>query len=94
MELFRHELVEVGGGLKLVVHQTSVLVRAHFFSSEFEDAGSEHVAQELDGSVGAFGEFAGVEANAIEAIGSRIPERSTSSTSPGKLRPLRRARSA
>ena len=57
VELVDHEAVEVFGGLEFFLDEVFVVGDADFLGAEFVEARGEHVAQELDGVVGALGQF-------------------------------------
>src|SRR5580704_4299803 len=66
VELVDHESVEVFGGLELFFDQIFVVGDADFGGAKFVEARGEHVAEELDGVVGALGEFVDVEQYGVQ----------------------------
>src|SRR5580700_4118957 len=61
VELLNHEAVEVFGGLEFFFDQVFVVGDSDFGGAEFVEARGKHVAEELDGVIGALGEFVDVE---------------------------------
>src|SRR5579863_9540689 len=66
VELLDHEAVEIFGGLQLFFDQVFVVGHSDFRGGEFVEAGGKHVAEELDGVVGALGEFVDVEQHGVQ----------------------------
>ena len=66
VELLDHEAVEVFGGLEFFLDEVFVVGDADFLGAEFVEARGEHVAEELDGVVGALGEFVHVEQDSVQ----------------------------
>ena len=69
VELLDHEAVEIFGGVEFFLDQVFVVGDSDFLGAEFVEAGGEHVAEKLDGVVGALGEFVDVEQDGVEFRG-------------------------
>src|SRR5271170_2205195 len=69
VEFVDHEAVELFGGLQLLLDQVFVVGDADFQRRELVEAGGEHVAEELDGVVGALSQLAYVEQDGVELGG-------------------------
>src|SRR5579863_37146 len=69
VELLHHEAVKIFGGLQLFLDQVFVVGHTDFLRRQFIEAGGKHVAEELDGVVGALGEFADVEQHGMQLSG-------------------------
>src|SRR6202163_152408 len=82
VELVHHEAVEVLSGLQFLVDQVFVVGNADLRSCKLIQAGGKHVAEKLDGVVGALGQFVHVEQNGMQfGRGSRqAPARQHSGT--------------
>src|SRR5580700_2572558 len=66
IEFVHHEAVELFGGLQFLLDEIFVVGHADFRGGEFVEAGGKHIAEELDGVIGALGQFAHVEQNGVE----------------------------
>src|SRR5271169_3100983 len=70
VELVDHEAVEFFGGVDFLVDQVFVVGDADLRRGNFVEAGREHVAQELDGVVGALGQFVHIEQDGLQSAGA------------------------
>src|ERR1019366_5054861 len=70
VELVDHEAVEFFGGVDFLVDQVLVIAHADLGRGYFVEACREHVAQELDGVVGALGQFVHIEQDGVQAAGA------------------------
>ena len=69
VELIDHEVVELLSGAQLLLYQVLVVRYADFRCRQLVEAGGKHVAEELDGVVGAFGQFTDVEQHGVQLGG-------------------------
>src|SRR5580765_1011426 len=69
IELFDHEAVEVFGGVKFFLYQIFVIRHANFLRAQLVQPRGKHVAQELDGVIGALGEFVHIEQHGMQFRG-------------------------
>src|SRR6266576_6415195 len=69
VELLDHEAVEIFGGVEFFFDQVFVVGHSDFLGAEFVEAGGKHVAEKLDGVVGALGEFVHVEQDGVQFRG-------------------------
>src|SRR5258705_4403513 len=69
VELVHHETVEVFGGIELLLHQVLIIRHANFSCGQPVQTGRKHVAQELDGIVGALGELRNIQQDGVQARG-------------------------
>src|SRR5579859_948980 len=83
VELLDHELVEVFGGLQFFFDQVFVVGHADLGRAQLVKPRRKHVAEELDGVVGALGELVDVEQNGVQLAGGlgRAPARPGSGAS-------------
>src|SRR5271169_214125 len=70
VELVDHEAVEFFGGVDFLVDQVLVVGDADLQRGDFIEASGEHVAQELDGVVGALGQFSDIEQDGMQSAGA------------------------
>ena len=61
MKLVDQEAIQVFGGAELLLRQALVVRNTDLAGSQAIQARGEHITQELDGIVGALGEFGHVE---------------------------------
>src|ERR1700758_4855561 len=66
VELVDHEAVEIFGGLQLLFDEVFVVRHSDLLRAQLVEPGREHVAEELDGVVGAFGEFVHIEQDGVQ----------------------------
>src|ERR1035437_7998225 len=66
IEFVHHEAVELFGGLQFLLDEIFVVGHADFRGGEFVESGGKHIAEKLDGVVGALCQFAHVEQNSVE----------------------------
>src|SRR5713226_5643818 len=66
VELVHHEAVEVLGGLQFLVDQVFVVGHAYLGGGELIQASGKHVAEKLDGVVGALSQFVHIEQDGVQ----------------------------